>query len=249
VVELSVLGISLQEENGTPLLLLHPHGSQTVLTLGIGVMEAFAISVALHGAIPSPRAPHSTAHDLMVNILRALEARLVCVHLTDVVGNAYIAEAIVSHAGGQTVIDCRPSDAVAIALRCGAPIRATKAVAALAQDIDDVMAILPQHVRAIAATKLAGRPPGNVPANTESDLGQLFAALERSAARRLTADAPPAKPKAPRIRVTLVQHTPDQMLTGLGLSAQEAEAVSGAPAEDRWGMLLRLLAPETKVPM
>ena len=300
MVELSVLGISFQEENGTPLLLLHPHGSQAILTLGIGVMEAFAISIALHGASgPRPDAfPRPTTHDLMVTVLRALDARLVCVHLTTLVENVYIAEAVLSHAGGETVIDCRPSDAVAIALRCGAPIRASAAVAALARDIDDVMAILPEHVRTIAAARLTATPPRNA----QSDLGRLFAALERAAANRLTADAPPPTvpphhqiedcvrinvvsdspplpdplpekvrpgPKAPQIHVTLIRHTrdgkteivnnvtvakkrvpiPEQMLVGLGLSPREAEAVSEATDEDRWGMLLHILAPETKVPM
>jgi hypothetical protein len=323
VVELSVLGISLQEERGTPLLLLHPHGSQAVLTLGIGVMEAFAISIALHGAsgqynaLGASRPPHLTAHDLMVNILRALDARLVCVRLTDLVGDAYIAEAVLAHAGGETVIDCRPSDAVAIALRCGAPIRASAAVAALAQDIDDVMTMLPEHVRTIAAMKLVEASPRNVQTDAGSDLGQLFAALERSAARRLAADAPPDRgatphqaegrqieghvranvvsvspsapkplpapekdrpgPKAPQIRVALVRHTRDGKteivnnvsveeqsvpavsspaqrlaelgLAGLGLSPGEAEAVSKASDKDRLGMLLHILAPETKVSM
>ena len=253
---------------------------------------------ATNTTLPQPEIfPRPTTHDLMATVLRALNARLVCVHLTALVGDVYIAEAVLSHAGGETIIDCRPSDAVAIALRCGAPIRASAAVAALARDIDDVMAILPEHVRTIAAARLAA----TAPRNTQSDLGRLFAALERAAANRLTADAPPVVPphrqiedrvrlnvvsdsppspdplpekirpgpKSPQIRVALIRHTrdgkteivdnvtvakkrvpiPEQMLVGLGLSPREAEAVNEAPDEDRWGMLLHILAPETKVPM
>jgi hypothetical protein len=40
-----------------------------------------------------------------------------------------------------------------------------------------------------------------------------------------------------------------RVLNGLGLSPREAEAINEASDEDRWAMLLRMLAPETKVPM
>ncbi|MCL1939804.1 MAG: bifunctional nuclease family protein [Desulfovibrionaceae bacterium] len=355
MVDIAVLGISLQEEDGTPLLLLHPQGSQTILTLDIGAMEAFAISLALHVTSgPRPQTeneaeaklpPRPTPHELVVNILRALGAKLVCVRLTDFVDNAYIAEAVLSHRGGETVIDCRPSDAIAIALRCGAPVRASAAVAALARDINEVMAILPEHVRTIAAARLtelslrdrrsgpeacaspvSPRIPKAVEAalsaklaatgrdprqelisaarkmmeeerardreDNASGLEQLLVALGHSVSTRLKTDEPAtvqphregirnntlsgslsgerrSGPRTPQIRVSLMRHTgdgkteivneftvpkqnihiPERVLAGLGLSQSEAEAVNEASDEDRWAMLLRILAPETKVPM
>ena len=58
MVELTVLGISLQGEGGAPVLLLHPHGSQRILTLSIGPMEAFAISSILNA--PEPERAEAT---------------------------------------------------------------------------------------------------------------------------------------------------------------------------------------------
>ena len=284
MVDISVLGISLQEESGTPLLLLHPHGSQAILTLDLSAMEAFAVSLALHEK-PGPFS-RPAPHDLMNNILRALDAKLVCVRLTDLVEGVYSAEAVLSHRGRESVINCRPTDAIAIALRCGAPIRAAVAVTALARDIDEVMAILPEHVRAIAAARLEEATPRNLPSNLE----QLLAALGRAAPavgqqgqqsaqpnvqHDIQIGAPPesgegrADPEIPRIRVALMRltsdgktkimneftvpqqkiHIPDRLLAGLGLSPREAEAVSGTSDDERWAMLLRILAPETKVPM
>jgi hypothetical protein len=357
MVDIAVLGISLQEEDGTPLLLLHPQGSQTILTLAIGAMEAFAISLALHVTSgPRPEMENGgetmllsrpTPHEFVINILQALDAKLVCVRLTDFVENAYIAEAVLSHQGRETAIDCRPSDAIAIALRCGVPVRASAAVAALARDIDEVMALLPEHVRTIAAGRLAELSSRNMQSGAEqvhgspvlpripkaveaalaarladtgrdprqelisaarkmmseerprdrkddpSSLEQLLVALGHSVSARLKADEPatgqppwedvrntaPLGPateerrsglkKAPQIRVSLTRHTsdgkteivneftvtkqrihiPKRVLAGLGLSQREAEAVNEASDEDRWAMLLRILAPETKVPM
>ena len=345
MVEISVVGISLQEEGKTPLLLLHPRGSQGILAIYIGPMEAFAISLALHGTPQSLREnspndensgeaalfPRPLTHDLIVRMLHALGAKLASVHLTAVVEGAYIAEAILAHANGRAVVDCRPSDGIAIALRCGAPILASSAVASQARDSGEILQLLPEHIRASADAKLsalyaetvqaAPRAPRAVQAALAAmrndprrelisvahkmldeerarekvaiamGLEQLLAALEKSAPRRLKVDAPMpeaqgpdrreadspprdaeerrANLRPPQIRVSLVRHTeggktevvneftvpqtnihiPAAALAGLGLSPREAEAVNDASDDDRWAMLLRILAPETKVPM
>ena len=330
MVDISVLGISLQEEGGSPLLLLHPHGTQSVLTLNIGPMEAFAISLALHGKPEQGKRPDSLfprpmTHDLMFNIILALNAKLVSINLIAVVDGAYIAEAVLAHPGGEAVIDCRPSDGVALALRCGAGIRAAESVVGHARNIDDVMAELPEHVRAIAAAKLAALPqegaPGRAPripravedalaakqAITGRDprqelisvaqkmiieerakgreeisagLEQLLAVLDRRPPAGAPgfpvssggdAVIPPISDRTlrvkPQIRVSFVRQTsdgkkevldefsvsrnsiPDDVLVGLGLSPRETEAVQSAPEDDKWAVLLRILAPETKVPM
>lgn len=338
MVELSVLGISLQEEI-SPVLLLHPIGTRRVLSVAIGPMEAFAISTALHAeeatakgytnaaffspgkqaAQPLPHFPRPMTHDFLLGIMTALGSRLVSVTILRVVDGAYIAEADIQIDNRQVKVDCRPSDGIALALRCGARIRAAEIVLEHSEDIDQVMAALPEHVRTIATAKLADlaladmdKRKQTMPAAVEQALSIKIRAgennelvsvarqmLENEARRsedsrevesflqdaenrspkRIKVDAPSpvAKPNVrrapvvkingvpvPQIKVAVMRqsidpepalkgdlHAPgndmsDKTLTALGLSRREAEAVLGAPDNDRWAMLLRLLAPETK---
>lgn len=343
MVELSVLGISLQEEGTSPVLLLHPLGTERVLSMGIGPMEAFAISTALHSSdlaarlagksavhqdscaapLPSFPFPRPMTHDLLSNIILTLGGVLVCIDITRVVDGAYIAEAVITQGRRELRVDCRPSDGIAVALRSGAAIRASAEVLEHSESMDQVMAALPEHVRTIAAAKLAAlgrsersamripeivekavsaraatRQDGGMKGNLVSvaqkmmqdelgrddlDMEALLEEVEKRAARRIKVDSPPPSPreaaghvpvvkvtpgsiKIPQIRVSLVrqklddapqkggivtgsQDLSDEALTALGLSRREAEAVMGAPDSDRWAMLLRFLAPETKVPM
>ncbi len=365
MVEISVLGISLQETGKPSVLLLHPHASQNILTLDVGPVEALALALSLHeGTQDTVFAPQGNAqaaealheetgkaalfprpltHDFIMHLLYGLDARLLCVHLTAMVEEACIAEVIVAHAGGRAIIDCRPSDGIALALRCGAPIRASSAVLSRARRMNEVLAGMPEHVRAMAAAKLAllrkdfshppvgqteqgGDPATRIPKAVEAALSAKFAATGKDARRELIsvahkmfeeerskektalaagleqlslalAKAAPrglgrneplaqeqgkaalpgpqgigerrARFEIPQIRVALVRHTskgdtelmseitvspanthiPVALLTGLGLSPREAEAVNDASDGDRWAMLLRILAPETKVPM
>jgi hypothetical protein len=80
-------------------------------------------------------------------------------------------------------------------------------------------------------------------------------------------DGPGIRKNFPQIRFSIIRHPPkgetpfreipslpaealtEDLLTGLGLSPQEQATIVGSPAGDRWAILLRLLSPETKVPM
>ena len=201
MVEVTVLGISLQGEGGAPVLLLHPQGTEQILSLSIGPMEAFAISSVLnapeHGHAAASRAaqpvlvrdsavslspdgrggsvsavmravfadqgqqgsgrpvfPRPQAHDLALNLLHMLGGRLLAVEIVRVADGIFLAEAVVSTGSGIMRADCRPSDGVAMALRCGARVRATESVLAYAEDIVDVLNALPEHVRLLARSRL-----------------------------------------------------------------------------------------------
>lgn len=337
MVDLTVLGISLQEEGGTPVLLLHPRGTQRVLSVRIGPMEAFAISSALHGDAPTGamqrRAGASSppqTHDLLLLVLAAMGGTLRTVELLDLRQGVFTARIILKKDGLESCVDCRPSDGVALALRCGAAIRAMDKVLAHAEDIEIVMAGLPEHVRTLAAAKLAEsdveqtedwtRIPRAVEealaAKAASGMGEGAPSPHEaliSVAKKMLADEEAARqreseaatrtpsrddktprinfqPKTiiispdelidktdrrkgaptvrrPQIRVTMVRHTgkgeaeimdefevpaggiPREVLASLGLSRREAAAVNGASEDERWATLLRMLSPQTKVPM
>ncbi|MDR0466808.1 MAG: bifunctional nuclease family protein [Deltaproteobacteria bacterium] len=120
-----VLGLTLDETSYAPILLLQEEAGQELLPIWIGPLEAVAISMAL-GNVPMER---PSTHDLLVNVLHGLKARLSAVELTDLREGAYYADLVLLQENGATFrLDCRPSDAVALALRVHAPIRAGRAL-------------------------------------------------------------------------------------------------------------------------
>lgn len=89
----------------------------------IGLFEALAINRQVHGELM----PRPMTHDLMVSVIEALDGRVVKVAVSDLLedeqGNGtFYGFLVVSHPGGEAVIDCRPSDAIALAVRVGCPI-------------------------------------------------------------------------------------------------------------------------------
>ena len=72
--------------------------------------------------------PRPMTHDLMKNIMCDLEAILAKVIITDIVENTYYAELHIERDGKEKIIDCRPSDAVALALKNRAKIYVSRQV-------------------------------------------------------------------------------------------------------------------------
>ena len=145
-----VLGLTLDETSHAPILLLQEEAGQELLPIRIGPLEAMAISVAL-GNVSLER---PLTHDLCINMLHSLKARLSGVELVDLREGAYYANLVLLLEDGVTYrIDCRPSDAVALALRAHAPIRASKTLLrrpadvlrAEAESCGDRLAHAPQH--------------------------------------------------------------------------------------------------------
>ncbi len=100
--------------SGVPLLLLREVEGTRAIPIWIGPAEASAIANALEGVEP----PRPLTHDLMADTLDHLGHRLTSVRITEVSGGTFFAVLEVD----QVLISARPSDAVALALRMGAPI-------------------------------------------------------------------------------------------------------------------------------
>ena len=104
--------------SSTPLLLLEEVGGDRVLPIFIGAPEATAIAYALqHVETPRPM-----SHDLMGHVIAALGARVFSVEITDLDDNTFFATLRLARDGREVAVSARPSDAVALALRVGAPI-------------------------------------------------------------------------------------------------------------------------------
>ena len=124
MIEMKVFGLALDEESQVPVLILKDSKEQNALPIWIGAMEAMAISLALNDV----ELPRPMTHDLLLNMIHALDAHVVCVNLTELAEGTYYANVEVEVEGGIRRIDSRPSDAVALALRAKAPILVNEAV-------------------------------------------------------------------------------------------------------------------------
>ena len=103
----------------TPMVLLQSQlDDRRLLPIYIGSPEASSIHYALEGIAP----PRPLTHDLFVTVLGQLGTEIERVLITEVRDHTYYAELHLLVSGAAQVVDCRPSDAIALAVRTGAPI-------------------------------------------------------------------------------------------------------------------------------
>ena len=100
-------------------LLKEAHGER-FLPIWIGQHESEAIAMHLQGAA----VPRPLTHDLLASVIAHLGGRLDYVLVNALVSGTFYARLAVVHAGGVSLIDSRPSDAIALAVRLSAPIYA-----------------------------------------------------------------------------------------------------------------------------
>jgi bifunctional DNase/RNase len=141
-VELSTVG--LDGRTGTPIVVLREPVSGSVLPIWVGVMEAQAIALALHGVVP----PRPMTHDLMASLIAELRAEVDEVVVTDLRNNTYFGLVRLKVAGERKMreVDSRPSDALALAVRTGAPIRVVRKILSIAPEFDFIAPDGPNQV-------------------------------------------------------------------------------------------------------
>lgn len=118
MIEVVLRAVRVDVGSSTPLLLLEEVGGERVLAIFIGAPEAAAIAYALQGV----EAPRPMSHDLLGHVISALGAQVFSVEIVDLVDNTFFANLRLVRNGDEIVVSSRPSDAVALALRVGAPI-------------------------------------------------------------------------------------------------------------------------------
>jgi bifunctional DNase/RNase len=154
-VELSTVG--LDGRTGTPIVVLRDPESGGVLPIWVGVMEAQAIALALHGVVP----PRPMTHDLMASLIAELRADVEEVVVTDLRNNTYFGVVRLKVAGEKKIreVDSRPSDALALSLRTGAPIRVARRILGVAPEFDFIAPDGPnQVVQAMGMTVVLATP-------------------------------------------------------------------------------------------
>lgn len=140
MVEVRLSRVRVDLQTSTPVVLLQEtEGTHRSLPIFIGPTEAAAIAVALQG-LESPR---PMTHDLIDNLLQALNAKLLRVVVTELRESTYFAELQLRVGERDLSVSCRPSDGIAIAARTHSPIYVEDALmdaegVVVAPDEDDV---------------------------------------------------------------------------------------------------------------
>lgn len=114
---MKVRRVALDQANN-PVVLLVDEEEQMMLPIWIGQAEALAIAMRLQSVQP----PRPMTHDLLQAALEHLSVKVTRVVVSDVRDATYFAEIHLVRDGDSIVVDSRPSDAIALALRADAPI-------------------------------------------------------------------------------------------------------------------------------
>jgi bifunctional DNase/RNase len=116
--EMKVKGLALDPLSNMPMIILRDEEEKRSLPIWVGLFEANAIALELE-KIATPR---PMTHDLIKNILEAVDARVQKIVVNDLRDNTFYAELHLKLGSADITVDSRPSDAIALALRVGAPI-------------------------------------------------------------------------------------------------------------------------------
>ncbi len=124
------------DQGGNFLVLLMDDEEKKVLPISIGPLEAQAIAIVLQGETP----PRPLTHDLLKAVCENLGGDMEKVIITDIKESTFYAEVYLQQNSETLVIDSRPSDAIALALRFGAPIYMATRLIEFTYDYQDIIA-------------------------------------------------------------------------------------------------------------
>lgn len=119
MVEMELTKIVIDEKRHDQLIVLKEKDGERILPIVIGLAEASAIKLKISGFVP----PRPLTHDLLHTTIEHLEAKVERVIIDKLEENTFHAKIVIKTANGKTkVIDARPSDTIALAVRTHAPI-------------------------------------------------------------------------------------------------------------------------------
>jgi bifunctional DNase/RNase len=113
------VGLQLEPGTGAVAVVLREQDPPSrVVPIVVGSAEAVAIAAAISGEAPA----RPSSHDLMASLVTAAGTQVRAVEVTELRDGTFLADVVLGGAGGSARVDSRPSDALALALRVGAPI-------------------------------------------------------------------------------------------------------------------------------
>jgi len=131
-VEMKIKGLMIDPVTQMPIIILKDPNGDAVLPIWVGLFEANAIALQME-KIPTPR---PMTHDLLKSVLTHLDASIKKIVISDLKENTFYAVIHMVHHGDTLLVDSRPSDAIAVALRADAPIFVEEEVISRAKSVD-----------------------------------------------------------------------------------------------------------------
>ena len=117
-IAVKVGSVVLDERVGSPVVVLEEREGERSLPIWIGIAEAQSIAAEMEHVRPE----RPNTHDLATRLIDGLEGEVYRVVVTELRGGTYFATIFLRTRGRTIEVDSRPSDAIAIALRTGAPL-------------------------------------------------------------------------------------------------------------------------------
>ena len=118
MVEVELTRIIINERSEQQVIVLKEKEGPRAFPIVIGIFEAYAID----RGIKEVRTPRPLTHDLIVGLVRSLNAQLLRVVVSDLRKGTFYAKLVILHDGRNIEVDSRPSDAIALAVLLGAPV-------------------------------------------------------------------------------------------------------------------------------
>lgn len=156
-IEMYVGGLVLDPSTQAPIVVLKDEKNEYCLPIWIGMAEATSIATILKNI----KLARPMTHDLMFEALGKVGMTIQRVLIHDLKEATYFAELIVSHGDHVVILDSRPSDAIAMALRASAPILVSRDVLEKAK-----VAVVPELPPGVEPAKL-GEPKDPQPETVE----------------------------------------------------------------------------------
>lgn len=163
---------------------------ERTLPIFIGAPEAQAIAIKLEGV----EVPRPLTHDLLKNILDFLECRLLRIEVCDLKEGTFFARLVVERDGMHLTVDCRPSDAIALALRANAPVYVAESV------MDEAGRVMSAAEQSGEGSAPAAGAEQKEPPSPPSELDLLNRKLEKAIEREQYEDAARIRDEIKRLK-------------------------------------------------
>ncbi|MBX3278784.1 MAG: bifunctional nuclease family protein [Acidobacteria bacterium] len=116
--EMKIRGLLMDPSTNSPIVLLKDVNGESMLPIWVGPFEANAIA----SEIEKVSTPRPMTHDLLRSVIEQFGGEVVRIIVTELKESTFYAVIEIDYEGRRLVIDARPSDAIALALRADCPI-------------------------------------------------------------------------------------------------------------------------------
>ena len=131
-IEMTIQGLMVDPVTNMPIVVLRDESGEHSLPIWVGVFEANAIALQIENITP----PRPMTHDLLRNVISNFSGTVEKVVISELKESTFYAFVYIRIGEQVSVVDSRPSDAIALALRVGAPIFAEESVVEDAKNAD-----------------------------------------------------------------------------------------------------------------